>query len=108
LGHRGRKADPLYRIRRRLLAGHERLDPAAFARLLAWLGVGDPDGEVATAYLAKELLRETYAAEHVFDARRRLAVFYNHCATSEVPELQRLGHTITRWETPICDGTGPD
>jgi transposase len=50
--HRGRKPDPLYRIRRRLLAGHERLDPAAFARVLAWLDVGDPGGEVAAAYLA--------------------------------------------------------
>jgi transposase len=100
-GHRGRKSDPLYRIRRRLLAGHERLDPASFARLLAWLDVGDPDGEVAAAYLAKELLRETFIAGNVFDARRRLAVFYEHCATSGVPELERLARTITRWETPI-------
>ena len=28
LGHRGRKADPLYRIRKLLLAGYERLDSA--------------------------------------------------------------------------------
>jgi transposase len=40
LGHRGRKADPLYRIRRRLLAGHERLHPAGFARVLARLDAG--------------------------------------------------------------------
>jgi transposase len=46
LGHRGRKPDPLYRIRRRLLTGHEHLDPAGFARMLAWLDIGDPDGEV--------------------------------------------------------------
>jgi transposase len=101
LGHRGHKDDPLYRIRRRLLAGHEHLDPAAFARMLAWLDVGDPDGEVAACYLAKELLRETYLADHVFDARRRLTVFYDHCAASEVPELQRLARTVGRWETPI-------
>jgi hypothetical protein len=30
----------------------ERLDPAGFARMLAWLDVGDPDGEVAVSYLA--------------------------------------------------------
>src|SRR5436190_22296601 len=82
--HRGRKTDPLYRIRRRLLAGHERLDPAAFARVLAWLDVGDPDGEVAAAYLAKELLRETYTADNAFNARRRLTVFYEPCNASEV------------------------
>lgn len=61
-GHRGRKDDPLYRIRRRLLARHEQLSSDAFARLLALLEVGDPDGEVGAAYLAKELLRETYLA----------------------------------------------
>lgn len=101
LGHRGHKGDPLYRIRHRLLAAHERLDPTGFARVLAWLDVGDPDGEVAACYLAKELLRETYLAGNVFDARRRLTTFYDHCATSEVPELERLARTITRWETPI-------
>ena len=101
LGHRGRKDDPLYRIRRRLLAGHEHLDPAGFARMLAWLDVGDPDGEVAACYLAKELLRETYLADDVFDARRRLTVFYDHCTASDVPELERLARTIARWETPI-------
>ena len=101
LGHRGHKGDPLYRIRRRLLTGHEHLDPTGFARVLAWLDVGDPDGEVAACYLAKELLRETYLADDVFDARRRLTVFYDHCSTSGVPELERLARTIDRWETPI-------
>src|SRR4249919_931657 len=101
LGHRGHKGDPLYRIRRRLLTGHEHLDPTGFARVLAWLDVGDPDGEVAACYLAKELLRETYLADDVFDARRRLTVFYDHCNSSGVPELERLARTIARWETPI-------
>jgi transposase len=101
LGHRGHKGDALYRIRRRLLAGHERLDPAGFARMLAWLDVGDPDGEVAACYLAKELLRETYLADDVFDARRQLTVFYDHCNSSGVPELERLARTVGRWETPI-------
>jgi transposase len=101
LGHRGRKADPLYRIRRRLLASHDRLDPAAFARMLAWLDAGDPEGEVGAAYLAKELLRDTYLAGDTLEARRRLVGFYDHCARSEVPELERLARTIARWETPI-------
>ncbi|HZA86708.1 MAG TPA: ISL3 family transposase, partial [Acidimicrobiales bacterium] len=100
-GHRGRKDDPLYRIRRRLLARHEDLGPDGFAGVLAWLDAGDPDGEVGAAYLAKELLRETYLAADAFDARRRLAGFYDYCASSDVPELERLGRTIARWETPI-------
>jgi transposase len=100
-GHRGRKVDPLYRIRRRLLAGHERLDPAGFARMLRWLDAGDPDGEVGAAYLAKELLRETYLATGTFDARRRLVAFHQHCDQSDVPELERLARSIARWEVPI-------
>ncbi len=49
----------------------------------------------------QELLRETYLAADTFDARRRLAGFYDYCANSDVPELERLGRTIARWETPI-------
>ena len=61
LGHRGRKGDPLYDIRRLLLVGHDRLDERAWQRLQAGL-VGDRWGEVEAAYLAKELLRDVYAA----------------------------------------------
>jgi Transposase len=56
---------------------------------------------VGPAYLAKELLRETYTAADTFDARGRLAVFYDHCRSSDVDELERLGRTVARWETPI-------
>jgi transposase len=42
LGHRGRKRDPLYRIRKLLLSGHERLDEAGRQRMLLGLRVGDP------------------------------------------------------------------
>jgi transposase len=100
-GHRGRKTDPLYRIRRRLLASHDRLTPTGFTRMLGWLDAGDPQGEVGAAYLVKELLRDTYLAPNVIEARRRLVAFYDSCHASEVPELERLARTIARWETPI-------
>ena len=101
LGHRGHKDDPLYRIRRRLLAAHDRLGEGAFERMLVLLHGGDPDGEVAAAYLAKELLREVYATTDVAEARRRLERFYDHCRSAEVPELSRLARTIGRWETEV-------
>lgn len=101
LGHRGRKADPLYRIRRRLLAGHQSLGADGFERMLAWLEAGDPAGEVGAAYLAKELLREVFATRDVFVARRRLVAFYSHCADADVDELTRLARTIERWEAPM-------
>jgi transposase len=101
LGHRGRKADPLYRIRHRLLARHEDLDPAAIERMLAWVEVGDPAGEVAAAWMAKELLREVFATDDPFDARGRLVAFYDHCTDAEVAELTRLAGTTARWEAGI-------
>jgi transposase len=99
-GHRGRKADSLDRIRRGLLASHDRLDPAAFARMVAWLDAGDPEGEVG-ALPCQGTLRATYLAGEALEARRRLVAFDDHCARSEVPELERLARTIARWETPI-------
>ena len=87
------KGDPLYRIRRRLLAGHEHLDPAGVARMLAWLDVGDPDGEVAACYLAKELLRAPTSPARLRRSPPPHRV-HDHCNTSGVPELERLARTI--------------
>jgi transposase len=101
LGHRGRKHDPLYRARRRLLAGHERLSPQAWSRVELLLDAGDPEGEVGAAYLAKELLREVYDTTDREDARWRLRRFYAHCETADVPELERLARTIRRWEPQV-------
>ena len=101
LGHRGRRGDPLYRIRRRLLTAHDRLPAAAYQRMVAILEAGDPGGEVAAAYLAKELLREVYDTTEAAEARRRLQRFYQHCRSAEVIELTRLARTIRRWEAQI-------
>jgi hypothetical protein len=52
LGHRGRKHDPLYRIRKIMLAGAERLDDRGHERMLLGLRFGDPHDEVLGAWLA--------------------------------------------------------
>lgn len=101
LGHRGRKDDPLYRIRRTLLVAHDRLTEHQRERVVRLLLAGDPDGEVAAAYLAKELLREVYAARTLRTARRRLRTFYRHCTRSEVRECRRLARTIHSWEAEV-------
>ncbi|HSH60330.1 MAG TPA: transposase [Acidimicrobiales bacterium] len=49
LGHRGRKADRLYRIRKLLLTGTERLDQRGSSRVLLGLRIGDPHDEVLGA-----------------------------------------------------------
>lgn len=48
-GHRGRKTDPLYRIRKLMTIAHERLDADADAKLRNLLEAGDPNGEVRMA-----------------------------------------------------------
>ena len=101
LGHRGWKNDPLYRIRRRLLAAHDRLGPRSFEAMLVLLEAGDPTGEVAAAYLAKELLREVYATPDVAEARRRLDALHEHCRQADVREFTRLSRTVRRWQPQV-------
>jgi transposase len=97
LGRRGHKHDPLYRGRRVFVTGFERLSEERVAWMFELLADGDPDGEVGAAVLAKELLREVYSAVDEAHARRRLIVFFQHCADADVPELYRLAKTIDRW-----------
>jgi transposase len=72
LGHRGRKRDPLYRIRKLLLTAAEQLTERGRARLRVGLAAGDPTGEVAAAWQGKELLRAVYAAAGTVAARAAL------------------------------------
>lgn len=101
LGHRGRKNDPLWGIRRLAVRGWERLAERQRTKLLAALAVGDPDGEVGATILGKELLRDVYRAKDLRAARRALFVFYSHAAEADVPELSRLARTIEAWETEV-------
>ncbi|MEX1124490.1 MAG: ISL3 family transposase [Acidimicrobiia bacterium] len=100
-GHRGRKSDPLYRARRVLLTADERLSEERFEWMRSMLDAGDPDGEVSAAWVAKELLRDVYAAVDEAHARRRMITFYIYCADAEVPELARLARTVSRWTEEI-------
>jgi transposase len=100
-GHRGRKGDPLYGIRRLLLRANERLSEVARFRLEAGLAAGDPRDEVLDAWLAKEALRDMYAADTIVEAARRLDAFVKEAKSSSVPELHRLAKTMSRWRTEI-------
>ncbi len=101
LGHRGRKRDPLYRIRKLLLTAAEQLTQRGRVRLRAGLAAGDPTGEVAAAWQGKELLRAVYAANDQAGARAALERFYRWSDGVEVPELSRLARTVRAWEAEI-------
>jgi transposase len=101
LGHRGRKGDPLYRIRKILLTGHERLDERGHHRMLLGLRVGDPNDEVLGAWLAKESVRDIYLAENWRQARTLLDKTIAGCLADEVPEIVALGNTLKSWRREI-------
>lgn len=103
-GHRGRRDDPLYRVRRALLTGEEKLDEQASARLASLLALGDPDAEVAIAYRVKERLRDFYRTLDATEARAMLQDLENHCLRKSMPpEIQKLGRTIRNWFDKICN-----
>jgi transposase len=101
LGHRGRKADPLYRIRKLLLTGSERLDERGSNRMLLGLRVGDPHDELLGAWLAKESVRDVYLADTPADAVTLLDKAIAGCAADEVAEVRSLGTTLASWRTEI-------
>lgn len=101
LGHRGRKHDPLYRVRKLLLMAADTLDDAGAVRLEAALAAGDPYEEVGCTHVAKELLRSVYAAPDMFAARIALERFFDWAATVDIPEVTRLATTIDRWRIEV-------
>lgn len=101
LGHRGRRGDPLYQVRRVLLRGAETHTRTSWARMLAGLAAGDPDQHVGAAWIAAQELRHVYAAHDLPTATVRLGVFYRACQTPGVPELARLARTIRAWENQL-------
>ncbi len=104
LGHRGRRDDPLYRIRRSLLKGEENLSAEATQRLRSLLELGDPGGEVAIAYRVKERLRDFYRCSGLDEARQMLSELVEHCVRRAMPpEIQRLGRTIRTWFDKIAN-----
>ena len=102
LGHRGRKNDPLYRARRRLVMARDRLTDDQHERLMGLLRAGDPRREVWFAWNAKEVVRQIYdhtdpdlAVEWVDQ------IGVDFCDPEMPPEVRRLGRTITRWAGQI-------
>ena len=103
LGHRGRKKDPLYRIRKLLLKGAERLDGKGLDRMLLEMRIGDPDGDVTGAWCAKESVRDVYLTDNRADAALLLDKTIEGCRTDWVPEIQSLGRTLANWRTEILN-----
>ena len=101
---RNKAKDPLYRARRVLVTGEEKLDEGATARLWSLLELGDPNGEVAIAYRVKERLRDFYRCRDLDEARSILEELVDHCLKPAMPaEVQKLGRTIREWFDKIVN-----
>jgi transposase len=101
LHHRGRRDHPLYRIRKLLLAGGERLDQRGAERVLLGLRVGDPHDELLGAWLAKESTRDIYLTDDPAVAATLIDKAIAGCAADDVEEIRSLGTTLKSWRTEI-------
>jgi transposase len=98
---RGRKIDPEWANRRRLLRARERLSEKSFAKMWNTITDEDPSAQILSAWIAKEELRTLLSTVRVGgDAhltRHRLHRFLAWCIDSQIPELLTLAATIDEW-----------
>ncbi len=98
---RGRKLDPEWANRRRLLTARERLSDRAFHRMWEQIDGEDPSAQILSAWIAKEELRTLLATVRVGGdphlVRHRLHRFLSWCIDSQIPELLTLATTIDTW-----------
>jgi len=101
LGHRGWRDDPLYKIRRILLVGAERLDERGWDLLHVGLDRGDALDQVLDAWMAKEKLRSVYLTDDLEVATARLDEAIAFCKSSRVREVKTLLKSLKRWRAEI-------
>ena len=102
MGHRGHKSDPLYRCRRLLTKADDRIGEQGKEKLLGLLRAGDPRGEVATTWHAKEAVRELDTHTDPTLALEWLERLLDDMADTDNPiEVRSLGRTLKRWKHQI-------
>ena len=100
-GHRGRKHDPLYRIRRLLRRRADRLTERAWQRLLIGLELGDVDEQIGLTWIAAQDLCRIFDCRSRYAAEQHLHRWLTHCADPNIPELHRLARTIDTWRAEL-------
>ena len=96
-GHRGRKGDPLYRVRNILRAGEEHLTDRQHARLHAAFTARDENVEVEVAYRCAQQLRSCYHQTTLAAGRAVAEKVLAAFASCPIPEVARLGKTLRQW-----------
>ena len=107
-GRRGRKIDPEWAQRNRLLRAAETLTEDETAKLRDAMRAADPSGGLEKCWQGKEMLRRLLAFAGKNPDRtliwNTLADFYTHCADSQIAQLRRLAWTVNAWQPSIIEG----
>jgi len=96
-GHRGRRDDPLYKIRNVLRCAEERLTERQQARLAAAMDADDAHLEVFVAWQCAQQLRRVYHQPDPATGRCLAAQIVATFASCPIPEVARLGRTLKKW-----------
>ena len=96
-GHRGRKDDPLYKIRNLLRCAEERLTERQQARLSAAVEADERHLEVFVAWQCAQQLRAVYHQPTPVEGRRLADKIVTSFASCPIPEVARLGRTLKKW-----------
>ena len=96
-GHRGRKDDPLYKIRNVLRCAEERLTDRQEARLSAAVEADERHLEVFVAWQCAQQLRRVYHQPDPATGRRLAEQIVATLPTCPIAEVARLGRTLKKW-----------
>jgi transposase len=97
-GHRGRSGDLLYGIRNILRAGVEKLTDRQQARLAKAFAADERHVAVEVAWHCAQQLRAAYHARDLRQGRHIAEKVLTTFPTCPIPEIKRLGKTLTRWK----------
>jgi hypothetical protein len=92
-GRRGRKIDPAWANRRRLLTGRQRLRPKAFTAMWNSLTDADPSGQILAAWIAKDEPRTLLALARTDASRDQIAASSTSSTTGARPRSPNLPWT---------------
>lgn len=95
--HRGRKDDPLYKIRNVLRCAEERLTERQQARLSAAVEADERHLEVFVAWQCAQQLRRVYHQPDPAAGRRLAEQIVASFSSCPIPEVARLGRTLKKW-----------
>ena len=96
-GHRGRRGDPLYRIRNILRAGEENLTERQQARLEAAFAAREEHLEVELAWRCAQQVRSCYHQDSHAAGRQVAEQVLASFTSCPIPEVARLGRTLKQW-----------